>query len=80
MNIKNAELNDSVDSSQSSGSDYVVELQPQVQMWLASWGGDPGRTCVLKSAKRYKSERGAKIALGIARRFSPFRDAKIYQA
>ena len=54
---------------------YVVELQEGC--WLLPGGGDPGRTLVFESAKRYNTEKGAKIALGIARRYRPFLNAKI---
>lgn len=56
---------------------FIVELQ--TGMWIAPWSGDPGRTLVKKTAQKYKTERGAKIALKCARRYSPFKDAKIEQ-
>ncbi len=59
--------------------DWIVELQPQVQMWIAPWQGDPGRTCVESSARRFKTEASAKAALTRARRYSPFKKARIYQ-
>jgi len=61
-----------------TGSGFVVELQPQVQMWIAPWQGDPGRTCVEATAVRYKTEAAAKAALTRARRYSPFKQARIY--
>ena len=56
-------------------SGFIVEISKNC--WLASWAGDPGRTCVMSSAKVYKTDRGAKIALGIARRYRPCKNAKI---
>lgn len=47
--------------------------------YLAPWSGDPGRTRVIESARRYSSERGARIALGLARRISPFKNAKVIE-
>jgi len=58
---------------------WVVELQPAIQMWVAPWKGDPGRTCVEASAKRFKTEAAAKAALTRARRYSPFQKARIYR-
>lgn len=55
---------------------WVVELCPGC--WLAPWSGDPGRTLVVENAKQYKSERGAKIALGHARRFRSLDNARVY--
>lgn len=55
---------------------WVVELCPGC--WLAPWSGDPGRTLVVEEAKQYKSERGAKIALGHARRFRSLDKARVY--
>lgn len=62
-----------------TGSAWIVELQPQVQMWIAPWIGDPGRTCVEASAKTFKTRAAAKVALARARRYSPFKSARIYQ-
>lgn len=56
---------------------FVVEISENC--WLAPWAGDPGRTCVLKSANVYKSKKGAKIALGMARRYRPLKNAKIVE-
>lgn len=58
---------------------WIVELQPGC--WLATWSGDPGRTLIKTSARRYATERGARIALGIARRIRPgyFLNAKVEQ-
>lgn len=54
---------------------YIVKLNPKC--WLAPWSGDPGRTCVKKNARRYKTLRGARIALGLARQYRPFEGANI---
>lgn len=60
-----------------AGPEYVVELCPRV--WLAYWSGEPGRTACIDHARRYATERGAKIALGIARRFRPFPRARVVE-
>ena len=60
------------------GSAWIVELQPQVRMWLAPWTGDPGRTCVEASAKPFGTLAAAKAALTRARRYSPFKSARSY--
>ena len=57
---------------------YIVELHEGC--WLAPWTGDPGRTLVLKTAKLYLTKRGAKIALGLARRFRKFSYARVMPA
>ena len=54
---------------------FVVELESKV--WLAPWEGDPGRTCLLKNAQLYKTAHGAKIAMGIARRYRKFKGAVV---
>lgn len=64
--------------ARASCSAWIVELQPQVRMWIAPWEGDPGRTCVESSAKRFKTVAAAKAALTRARRYSPFKEARIY--
>jgi len=43
---------------------YIVEIDDGV--WLAPWVGDPGRTLVKESARKYSTLHGAKTALGIA--------------
>lgn len=53
--------------------EYIVELYGGSQ-FLAPWSGDPGRTCVLANAKRYKSEYAARCALAYAKRNYPRRD------
>lgn len=54
---------------------FVVELAPTI--YIAEWSGDPGRTLVRKSARRYDTLRGARIALARARRYRAFPDARI---
>jgi hypothetical protein len=56
---------------------FVVELHPGV--WLAPWKGDPGRTLVLESARRFSSRHGAATALGIAKRHRPLPFAQIVE-
>jgi len=57
-------------------SEFIVEIQPN--LWLADWsGGDPSRTISKVLARRYATEHGAKVAIGMARRFRPFKAAKI---
>lgn len=53
--------------------EYIVELYGGPQ-FLAPWSGDPGRTYVRKSAKRYKSGFAAACALNYAKRNYPQRD------
>jgi hypothetical protein len=57
---------------------YIIELEPGV--WAAKWPGDPGRTLVPESAKRFNSESAAKKHLAnIRRKFTPFLYAEIKQ-
>lgn len=61
---------------------YIVELYGGTQ-FLAPWSGDPGRTCIRESAKRYKSKHAAKCALAYAKRVNKHRDfseAKVVEA
>jgi len=61
--------------------EYIVEITPDC--WLATWQGDPGRTLLRESAKRYKSENAAYRALMRAKRVFSNRDynaAKVYAA
>lgn len=55
---------------------WVVELE--AGCWLSGTLGDPGRTLRADRAKRYETAQGAKIALGLARKFRPFVNASIY--
>jgi hypothetical protein len=56
---------------------YIVELQPGC--WIAPWQGDPGRTLVERSARRYVSVESAQRALKKARFYSPFVNAKLVE-
>lgn len=59
---------------------YVVGLEVVdgvVTQWLAPWKGDPGRTCVEQSAKRYDSVSSATFGLAHARKYHDFRNAEI---
>lgn len=53
--------------------EWIVELYDGKQ-FLAPWTGDPGRTCVRESARRYKSQYAAECALREAKRRFPSRD------
>jgi hypothetical protein len=63
---------------------YIVALEVSEQgeglQYIAAWNGDPGRTCVPKNAKRYKSISSATFGLAHARKFRPFINAKIWEA
>ena len=50
---------------------FVVAISEDC--WLAPWTGDPGRTCLIENAKRYKTEAAAKRALSIAAKRYRFR-------
>ena len=54
---------------------YIVELDPGC--WLADWEGDPGRTVVRKSAKKFPTKIAAALALLEARHFKEFPNAVI---
>lgn len=56
---------------------YVVEIQPGC--WLAPWGGDPGRTLVLNSARVFPSKRAARMALKRARVCRACTEARIVE-
>ena len=60
--------------------EYIVALDTcdgiAVQ-WLADWRGDPGRTAIEESAKRYKSISSATYALARARKYRDFASAQI---
>ena len=45
--------------------EHIVELEPGV--WLAPWQGDPGRTCVIHSARLFQSEMAARMAMARAK-------------
>jgi hypothetical protein len=57
--------------------EVIVELEPGV--YLAPWGGDPGRTIDTKTAKRFKTTNAANRGLRNARLYRPFCGAKIKQ-
>ena len=50
---------------------FVVAISDDC--WLAPWSGDPGRTCLIENAKRYKTEPAARRALSIAAKKYKFR-------
>lgn len=52
---------------------YIVSLYNGNQ-FLAPWSGDPGRTCLRQSAKRYRSKHAAGCALRRAKSVFPGRD------
>jgi len=56
---------------------YIVEIEPGV--FLATWAGDPGRTLIESSAKRYANISSATYALAYARRFRDCANAFILQ-
>jgi len=55
---------------------YIVEIEPGV--WLATWQGDPGRTLVENSAKKYPSARSAFSAIARACMYRNFDKAVIH--
>ena len=50
---------------------FIIELDPDC--WIAPWSGDPGRTLVKESAKKYKTKKGAAIYLGMVKKY-PWRN------
>ena len=54
---------------------WVVELEAGV--WLAPWPGDPGRTLVAGSAKRFPTPTAAYRALAAALRYHGFMGAQV---
>ena len=56
---------------------WIVELEPGV--WMAQGNGDPPRTCIAEHARKFDVWTIARIALGYARTFRPFANARIYQ-
>ena len=54
---------------------FIVELEPGV--WLLPGCGDPGRTLNKASARRYGRWQDAKCGLTHARKYRPFKNAKI---
>jgi len=55
---------------------YIVELECGV--WLAPWGGDPGRTLVKENAREFHTKSDANNGLTQARMYRPFEKAKVY--
>jgi hypothetical protein len=63
--------------------EYVVALEVidgKAIQWIAPWPGDPGRTSVEKSAKRYQSISSATFGLANARKYRDFLTAEIKEA
>jgi hypothetical protein len=58
---------------------YRVKLEPS-GVWLSTWRGDPGRTCVKESAKLYPTMSSATYALAYARRYHDYLQATIEEA
>lgn len=61
---------------------YIVALEISKESgnglsYIAPWSGDPGRTCLHESAKRYPSISAATFGLAHARTYRDFRDAEI---
>jgi hypothetical protein len=63
--------------------EYIVALECDKEgnalQFIANWPGDPGRTCVIDSARRYKSPYCATLGLAHARRYRDFKDAKLIE-
>lgn len=60
--------------------EYIVALETcngVAVQWLADWRGDPGRTAIEESAKRYKSISSATYALARARKYNDYMSAQI---
>ena len=56
--------------SPSNAGLYIVRLEDGV--WIAPWGGDPGRTLVRDTAYMFKTKRAAHIAIAEALLFRDF--------
>jgi len=56
---------------------WIVELEQET--WIAPWFGDPGRTVVMRNARKFSSKHSAELALSKARGFHPFANAKIIE-
>lgn len=54
---------------------FIVRISERC--WLAEWTGDPGRTLVRESAKRFNSVAAARKALAMARKYRQLRDVEI---
>ena len=61
---------------------YIVALEvfnKTPTQYLATWSGDPGRTCVLENAKRYNTISSATFALAHAKKYHDYINAEIIQ-
>jgi len=60
---------------------FIIELENGGNLssgvWIAPWEGDPGRTLKQHNAKQFKDQKNAEKALGQARKYRPFKNAKI---
>ena len=54
---------------------WIVELQPG--FWLAEWSGDPGRTLLKTSARKFATQCGAFRAIAHASKFRDMRGARV---
>ena len=62
---------------------YIVVLETCngiATCYLAGWEGDPGRTCIEESAKKYKTIAEATYSLARARKYNEFINAQIIKA
>jgi len=57
---------------------WIVELEAGTQ-WLALWPGDPGRTCVRETARKYRTISAATYGLAHARKYRQYLEAKIVE-
>jgi hypothetical protein len=61
---------------------YIVALEVvngSATQFIAPWKGDPGRTCIERTARRYGSTSSATYGLAAARKFRDFPDAIILE-
>ena len=76
--VEEAKTNDEIKQAMlAAGLDKVRIVRLEDGVWLAPWSGDPGRTLIKRAARLYATERGAAIALGMARKHRPFKNAVI---
>lgn len=66
------------DDTQPRPIHFVVELDEGV--WIAPWSGDPGRTLVRSNARGFATRAAADEALTAARKYRPFRNARVVPA
>ena len=57
---------------------FIVELENGV--WLAPWRGDPGRTLVRDTARRFRTKAAAHRAIAAAALFRGFDNASVRAA